>query len=407
MPRAWLVVSLPLAVAGGLASASIYATSPAFTDRTTVGTLDLPSMGVGTIAWQGRSEEDMARIAGVAAAAKARGLDFFDTAERYGASPLSLIPATLAGIGLPIDKSYLGGDGETNLATWAGRGSKVATKFTPTPTRRQASDVVDAARASRDRLGVQSIDLYQLHMPDIIQPLKPFGIVDAKDEIYWDGLAECYKLGLVKNVGVSNYGPTMLERSQEHLARRGVPLASNQIAFNLICRRDGNIATLEKGRALGVKTLAYYPLAMGLLTGKLVSSNLRGAVLAKKISPQRAADLCRYLDGGSGGTAGEISSGGIRPVLAALTEVAAARSKTPAQVALNWILCKGALPIVGASSLTQIEDNVDSLGWRLSEQEVSMLDVAADALSFDFKGCGFQTTDSKFVGYGFERWTLH
>jgi pyridoxine 4-dehydrogenase len=368
--------------------------------------LDVPSLGIGTIAWLGKKDEDKARIAAVAAGAKARGLNFFDTAERYGATPLSLIPAALAGLGLPVDKSYLGGDCESNLAIW-GRGASVATKFTPTPTRRQASDVVDAARLSRARLGVDSIDLYQLHMPDVIQPLRAFGVVDSKDEIYWDGLAECYHLGLVKNVGVSNYGASMLERAQEHLARRGVPLASNQIAFNLLYQRDGSLKSLRKGEELGIKTLAYYPLAMGLLTGKLVPSNLRRAVLEKKISPQRAADLCRYLEGGSGGTAGHIPPGGIRPLLAVLTDVAASRSKTPAQVSLNWILCKGALPIAGASSLTQIEDNVDALGWRLTADEVGLLDEAAEALPFDFKGCGFQTTDSKFVGYGFERWTLH
>lgn len=380
--------------------------SPALTDRSAIGSLDVPSLGIGTIAWLGKTDADKARIAAVAARARVRGLDFFDTAERYGATPLSLIPAALAGLGLPVDKSYLGGDCESNLASW-GRGAMVATKFTPIPTRRHASDVVDAARSSRERLGVDSIDLYQLHMPDVIQPLRAFGVVDLKDEIYWDGLAECYHLGLVKNVGVSNYGASMLERAQEHLARRGVPLASNQIAFNLLCQRDGSLKALRKGEELGVKTLAYYPLAMGLLTGKLVPSNLRRAVLERKISPQRAADLCRYLEGGSGGTAGHVAPGGIRPLLAVLTDVAASRSKTPAQVALNWILCKGALPIAGASSVTQIEENVDALGWRLTADEVCLLDVAAEALPFNFKGCGFQTTDSKFVGYGFERWTLH
>ncbi|EOD13540.1 hypothetical protein EMIHUDRAFT_451975 [Emiliania huxleyi CCMP1516] len=386
--------------------ASTIGGTPAVTDRTAVGTLSLPSLGIGTIAWNGKTEEDKARIAGVAAAAQARGLDFFDTAERYGASPLSLIPAALAGLGLPVDKSYLGGDCESNLAEW-GRGATVATKFTPTPWRRQASDVVDAARGSCERLGVDSIDLYQLHMPDIIQPFRAFGVVDRKDEIYWDGLAEAYKSGLVRNVGVSNYGGALLERAQEHLARQGVPLVSNQIAFNLLCRREGSLATLEKGNELGVRTLAYYPLAMGLLTGKLAARNLRQAVLEKRVSPQRAADLCRYLEGGSGGTAGDIPRNGVLPLLEAVSDVAAARSKTPAQVALNWVMCKGAIPVGGASSVSQVEDNLGALGWRLEPSEVGQLDAAADDLPFDFKGAGFQTTDSKFVGYGFERWVLN
>jgi len=75
-------------------------------------------------------------------------------------------------------------------------------------------------------------------------------------------------------------------------------------------------------------------------------------------------------------------------------------------VALNWVICKGAIPIPGASSAAQIDDNLGALGWRLTDSEVRTLEEAADALAFDFKGAGFQTTDSKFVGYGFERWRL-
>ena len=80
--------------------------------------------------------------------------------------------------------------------------------------------------------------------------------------------------------------------------------------------------------------------------------------------------------------------------------------KTPAQVSLNWIICKGAIPIPGASSVMQVRDNAGALGWRLSDDDVALLDAAADVLEFEFRGAGFQTADSKFVGYGFEKWTL-
>eukprot|EP00316_Scyphosphaera_apsteinii_P004117 CAMPEP_0119315264 /NCGR_PEP_ID=MMETSP1333-20130426/35068_1 /TAXON_ID=418940 /ORGANISM="Scyphosphaera apsteinii, Strain RCC1455" /LENGTH=397 /DNA_ID=CAMNT_0007320565 /DNA_START=38 /DNA_END=1231 /DNA_ORIENTATION=+ len=368
-------------------------------DRTRIGTLSVPQLGIGTIAWTPKTDEDESRITSVARAAKSAGLNFFDTAERYGASPASLIPAALAGLGLPIDSSYLGGDCESNLANW-GDGAIVATKFTPTPWRRTARSVVDACTESAKRLGVEQIDLYQVHMPDIIQPFSALGIMERKDAVYWDGLAECYHRGLVANVGVSNYGPTLVEQAQEALARRGVPLASNQINFNLLYRRQGSLATLERCSELGVSVLAYYPLAMGLLTSKLTLSKLQGKRDA------RSKDLLRYLDGGSGGTAGQVPEGGIRPLLAVLHTVAARVGKTPAQVSLNWIICKGAIPIPGASSPLQVEENLGALGWRLSEADVSELDQAADKLAFEFNGCGFQTSDSKFVGYGFERWQL-
>jgi len=443
----------------------------ALMDRTKIGTLDVPNMGLGTIAWTPKTDEDRARIKEASDAAKAAGLNFFDTAERYGASPASLIPAALAGVGLsvplveaalsffageravtsaetlanspllrgdtlgpallatasaegltrggvslPILDVGLGGDCETNLAPGEARGwafgGFVGTKFSPTPWRRSPDDVVEAAADAATRLGVDAIDLYQVHFPDIIQPFRGLGLEDKKDEIYWEGLAKAYHAGLVKNVGVSNYGPTLLARAHKYLADRGVPLASNQIHFNLLYRRQGALATVEKCKELGVACLAYYPLAMGLLSGKLTPENLR------EKTDVRSRELLRYLEGGEptvrdlvgGGppksTAGEIPAGGISSLVAVLNKVAERVGKTPAQVSLNWIMCKGAIPLAGASSAAQVQENSGALGWRLDPEDVAILDAAADKLPFEFRGCGFQTADSKFVGYKFERWQL-
>jgi pyridoxine 4-dehydrogenase len=108
----------------------------------------------------------------------------------------------------------------------------------------------------------------QIHWPDIIQPFKGLGIEEVKDERYWDGIAECYKRGLIKNVGVSNYGAELLERAHSSLAARGVPIASNQINYSLMYRKSGAQATVDKGRELGVQTIGYFPLANGLLAGQ-------------------------------------------------------------------------------------------------------------------------------------------
>ena len=67
---------------------------------------------------------------------------------------------------------------------------------------------------------------------------------------------------------ISNYGPTLLEECHEALSKKGVPLASNQISFSLLGRHNGSLETIDKCAKLGVKVLAYYPFAMGLLTGK-------------------------------------------------------------------------------------------------------------------------------------------
>merc|ERR1711939_968440 len=119
------------------------------------------------------------------------------------------------------------------------------------------------------RLGVEQIDLYQIHMPDVVQPGRFFGFVENKDEEYWEGLARCVELGLVREIGVSNYGPTLLKRCSAFMAKRGLKFASNQIHYSLLARNKGNNqATVDAANELGIKTLAYYPLAMGLLTDK-------------------------------------------------------------------------------------------------------------------------------------------
>merc|ERR1719359_1398381 len=244
-------------------------------DRTKIGSLEVPNLALGTIAWSPKGEEERMNFDTLARTAAAEGMDLFDTAERYGASGSSLIPASLKAMGLPVKRDYLGGDTETRLGEWLQDNGTVMTKFAPTPFRGDAQSIVDACRGSAERLGRESVDLIQIHMPDIIQPFARFGVENRREEQHWDGLAECYHSGLAKNVGVSNYGPTLLARAHEHLAKRGVPLASNQIHFSMLYRRQGALRTVEACKELGVACLAYYPLAMGLLTGKLTPSTLR------------------------------------------------------------------------------------------------------------------------------------
>lgn len=277
----------------------------------------------------------------------------------------------------------------------------VATKFTPSPWRQTPDSVVQACQESADRLGVESIDLYQIHMPDIVQPFRAFGWDKPKDEIYWDGIAECFHRGLVKNVGVCNYGPTLLIRCQEYLAARGVPLVSNQIGYSLIGRHGGAQQTVDKCHQLGIKVLAYYPLAMGLLTGKykspdsseLAAEPLQSLWKSKKTKLEER-DLKRY-------------AAAMSPLLAVMEAVAKQRNKSLSQVALNYVICKGAIPIPGARSRAQCLDNAGALGWRLNDFEVAMLEAAADNLEFQgFEGAGFKRLSEKFVGYGVEKWSL-
>ena len=324
---------------------------------------------------------------------------FFDTAERYGSNW-----KTAFGLGW----------GETEVLTRQllqqhqpnsnndNENAVIATKFTPSPWRTTVDSVLTACEESRQRLGVDQIDLYQLHMPDIVQPINRVfgaGTANPKDQIYWEGLAACYNAGLVKNVGVCNYGSTMTRQCQEVLAKKGVPLASNQIPFSLIGRHNGAQQTVDTCNEIGVKVLAFFPFAMGLLTGKYHSSAasaktaLLDSLLTSKKTAMETRDLQNY-------------AAKIAPLLRTMERIAETRNKTVSQVALNYVICKGAIPIPGARTTQQLVDNLGSLGWRLTETEIALLEAEADALGVGFDGAGFKRASEKFVGYGMEKWTL-
>lgn len=378
-------------------------------DTTTIGSIKVPTVGTGTISWSSDSffSTENEKLEEVVNEAYRSNAAFFDTAERYGSHF-----KTAFGMGYGeterMASKYLRKAEETEGQSVVK--PVVATKFTPVPWRTTVQSVVDACEQSCKNLGVDQIDLYQVHMPDIVQPFRAFGKVDTKDRIYWDGLAECYNRGLVKNIGVCNYGPTLLEECHEALSKKGVPLASNQISFSLLGRHNGSLETIDKCNQLGVKVLAYYPFAMGLLTGKYSNdfstdenSDSRDISLTQmKKTNLELADLERYALG-DGET---IPKGGIQPLLTTMSTIAKRRGKTVSQIALNYIISKGAIPIPGCRTVTQLKDNLGAMGWRLTVTELKMLELEADKLGFGFDGAGFKRTNEKFVGYGIEKWSL-
>ena len=136
-------------------------------------------------------------------------------------------------------------------------------------------------------------------------------------------------------------------------------------------------------RANGVSVVAYTPLAQGLLTGKYhpegkdeKSSALPGGPRAATITPARIAEvaplvsLMRII----GKAHAEEKEGGV--------------AKTPAQVALNWCLCKETLPIAGVKSARQATSAAGSMGWRMTNDEVAELDSVSSRIT---PGLGFPT----------------
>jgi len=226
----------------------------------------------------------------------------------------------------------------------------VATKFFPYPWRFSRKTIVKALKGSLERIGIESVDLYQIHWPSLTM----------NTDVLMEGLTECVKSGLTRTVGVSNFGHNRMLASYSALARHTVPLASNQVHYSLLNRSVEKEGVLRRCHELGIRLIAYSPLEQGLLTGKYSADN-----------PPSGTRSQRY--------AGLLPR--IQPLLKLLTEIGQDHGgKSNAQVSLNWVICKGALPIPGAKNETQAIQNVGALGWRLTESEVARLDEASELI---------------------------
>ncbi|MCP4141084.1 MAG: aldo/keto reductase [Chloroflexi bacterium] len=227
----------------------------------------------------------------------------------------------------------------------------LATKFMPYPWRFRKKALLRSLRRSLERLDVEAIDLYQIHWP-----IPPISI-----ETWMNELAIAVQEGLTRTVGVSNYDQSQMLQAYSALARHDIPLASNQVEYHLLDRRAEKNGLLARCHELDIRFIAYSPLGMGLLTGKYTVDSpppgMRGRRFSK-ILPK------------------------LPPLLKLMTQIGQDHGgKSNAQVALNWLICKGTMPIPGAKNTKQAEANAGALGWKLTEDQVAALDEASEAFT--------------------------
>ena len=294
-------------------------------------------MGLGAWSWgdriywqygHGYTDDDIAEAFRTSMAA---GINLVDTAEVYGSGR---------------SEHLLG-----NFIKTTTQPVIVATKFFPIPYRFTRKSVVRALRGSLVRLGLERVDLYQLHWPSPVVPI----------ETYVEGLALVFQTGLARNVGVSNYNIEQMQRASKCLAKHAIPLASNQVEYHLLDRTAERSGLLDRCKQMGVRLIAYSPLAMGLLTGKYTADNPPAGLRGRKY-----AAILKDLPS----------------LIALMIEIGKGHGeKTPGQVALNWIICKGGLPIPGAKTAAQALQNIGAIGWRLTSEEIKALEAASDKIT--------------------------
>ncbi|MCC5637479.1 aldo/keto reductase [Nostoc sp. CHAB 5844] len=305
--------------------------------------LSLSTMGCGTWAWGnqllwGYNESMDDQLQAVFNLCVSNGVTLFDTGDSYGTGRLNGRSESLLG---RFSQEYQGLNQE-NIC--------IATKLAAYPWRWTRHSMIKACQSSAKRLG-KNVDLVQMHWSTAnYAPWQEKGLLD--------GLADLYEQGLVKGVGLSNYGPQRLKIVHQRFAERGVPISTLQVQYSLLSTYPvTQLGLKDVCDELGIKMIAYSPLALGILTGKFSEKGpfpkgIRG-LLFKQLLP------------------------GARSLLASLREIAQSRNKTMSQIAINWCICKGTIPIPGAKSLAQAQDNIGALGWQLDSTEIAELDKAA------------------------------
>ncbi|GAB4823494.1 hypothetical protein N2152v2_010540 [Parachlorella kessleri] len=314
-----------------------------------MGPFKVSPMGFGTWSWGnqflwGYKESMDPELQEVFNLVVSSGINLFDTADSYGTGRLNGRSEQLLG---QFIEEYPGSGRVRNNV-------RVATKLAPYPWRLTTKQWVDACKASLARTRQEKLALGQLHWSTA-------NYAPPQERVLWDALVALYDQGLVEAVGVSNYGPKQLQKIHSYLEKRGVPLAAVQVQYSLLScgpLQQDIKATCDD---LGVTLIAYSPLALGLLTGSY------------SLEPGS-----RPLPGAPRGALFRSILPGAAPLLSLLREIAERRGKTPSQVAVNWCICQGTVPIPGAKDLRQAKENLGALGWRLSGGEVDALSEAAD-----------------------------
>src|SRR6266702_1995936 len=214
----------------------------------------------------------------------------------------------------------------------------------------KADSLVEELEGSLRRLGVETIDLYQIHWPN----------PEAEIEEGWEALARFREQGKIRWIGVSNFSVAQMER-----ARKIAPIASLQPPYSML-RRAIEAEVLPYARANGIGVINYSPMVSGLLTGKMTAE--RVAALPADDWRKRGVEfnepnLSRNLK-----------------LVKLLREIGSGHGVSPGVVAVAWTLRNPAITaaIVGGRSAQQVEGLAPALDFRLGDEEYSGINAFLD-----------------------------
>ena len=259
---------------------------------------------------------------------------------------------------------YSGGESEVVLGgAIKGRRDKVliSTKGTfragdgPNDVGSSRFHLISAVEGSLKRLQTDHIDLYQLHGFDAQTPVEE--VMSTLDDLV--------RAGKIRYIGVSNFSGWHLMKSLAVADRYGYSrYVANQTYYSLIGRQY-EWELMPLGLDQGVGAVIWSPLGWGRLTGKI----RRNTPLPETSRLHKTASM-----------GPQVSDEHLYKVVDALDGIAAETGKTVPQIALNWLLQRPSVStvIIGARDEKQLRDNLGSLGWTLTAEQIAKLDAASD-----------------------------
>jgi len=215
--------------------------------------------------------------------------------------------------------------------------------------------LLNAVDAALKRLGIDYIDLFQLHGYDAQTP--PDEVMSTLDTLV--------RAGKIRYIGCSNFSGWHIMKSQSVAEKYGYPrFVANQTYYSLI-GRDYEWELMPLGVDQGIGAVVWSPLGWGRLTGKIRRNQPR-------------PDVSRLP--GSADFGPPVPDEYVYRVVDAIDEIAKETGKSVPQIALNWLLHRPTVStiIIGARNEEQLKQNLGAVGWSLTKEQIAKLDAASE-----------------------------
>lgn len=222
----------------------------------------------------------------------------------------------------------------------------ISTKFTPQIASDFKTAMQDMLNSSKERLHIDSIDVYWIHNPMNVEKWTPDLIPLAKS-------------GQIKSIGVSNHNLAEIKRANEILKAADLKISAVQNHFSLLHRSSERAGILDYCKENGITFYAYMVLEQGALTGRYSKSQ-------------------PFPTGTGRGNSYNSHLTELEPLVTELKKIGEKYKASPSQIATAWAIAKGTLPIIGVTKVKHIEEAAAAAQITLTAEEVSRLEKLGD-----------------------------